>query len=95
MIEAIAAFVIVACMPAGELLIEACSDETSRRQRHLWWKIVSLGTAPICAAAAAFTPPDAVSMLIIFVPCEAVWVLFVQIIVKRLTRNQIFIHPTG
>jgi len=87
-VEAIAAFLVVAFMPVGGLLIEALSNETGKRQRHLWWGIVSLGTAPICAAAAAFTPPDPVSMLVILVPCEAAWVFFVRITVKRLTRNQ-------
>jgi len=35
-VEAIAAFLVVAFMPVGGLLIEALSNETGKRQRHLW-----------------------------------------------------------
>ena len=88
MIEAIATFAVVALMPAGELLIELCAEGKEKRQRHLWWGIVALGTAPICVAAAAFTPPDLVSMLAVLAPCEAVYVFLVRVTVKRLTKNQ-------
>jgi len=88
MMEAIAAFAVVALMPAGELLIELCAEGRDRRRQHLWWGIVALGTAPICLAAAAFTPPDLISMLIVLVPCEAVFILVVRAIVKGLTKKQ-------